>query len=125
VPIIVDNLPSALPFIKDKRLVPIVVAAPKRLAILPDVPTLAEVGLGDANRMSFLGVSAPKGTPAAVVEKLNAAVKAALADPSVKERIEATGAIVVGNSASEYQTQVKDELATYQRVVQQQGLKPD
>ncbi len=125
VPIMVDNLPSALPFIKDKRLIPIVVAAPKRLTILPDVPTLAEVGLDAANRLSFLGVSAPKGTPPAVIEKLNAAVKSALSDASVKERIEAIGAIVVGNSASEYQTQVKDELATYQRVVQQQGLKPD
>ena len=125
VPIIVDNLPSALPFIKDKRLIPMVVAAPRRLAILPDVPTLAEVGLGAANRMSFLGVSAPKGTPPEVIEKLNAAVKSALADPGVKERIEATGAIVVGSSASEYQTQIKDELATDQRVVQQQGLKPD
>ncbi len=125
VPIIVDNLPSALPFIKDKRLVAIVVSAPKRLASLPDVPTFAEVGLGSVNRTSFLGVSAPKGTPKAVVDKLNAAVKVALADPGVRERIEATGAIVVGNTAAEYQTQVQDELAIYQRVVQQQGIKVD
>lgn len=125
VSMIVDNLPSTLPFIKDKRLLPIVVAAPKRLASLPDVPTFAEVGLGSVNRMSFLGVSAPKGTPKAVVDKLHAAVKSALADPGVKERIEATGAIVVGNSPEEYQTQVKDALAIYRNVVQQQGLKPD
>jgi tripartite-type tricarboxylate transporter receptor subunit TctC len=122
-PIIVDNLPSALPFIKDKRLIPIVVAAPKRLANLPDVPTFAEVGLASVNRMSFLGVSAPKGTPKDVVDKLNAAVKAALADASVKGRIEATGAIVVGNSAEEYQKQVSDELAIYKRVVLEQKLK--
>ena len=62
-PLIVDNLPSALPFIKDKRLIPIVVAAPKRLANLPDVLTFAKVVLASVNRMSFLGVSAPKGTP--------------------------------------------------------------
>lgn len=122
-PIIVDNLPSALPFIKDKRLIPIVVAAPKRLAILPDVPTFEEVGLPSVNRMSFLGVSAPKGTPREVVEKLNAAVRAALADPGVKGRIEATGAIVVGNSAAEFQKQISDELAIYKRVVQEQKLK--
>lgn len=122
-PIIVDNLPSTLPFIKDKRLIPIVVAAPNRVASLPDVPTFAEVGLPSVNRMSFLGVSAPKGTPKEVVDKVNAAVKAALADPSVKARIEATGAIVVGNSAEEYQKQVSDELSIYKRVVLEQKLK--
>jgi tripartite-type tricarboxylate transporter receptor subunit TctC len=125
VAIVVDNLPSALPFIQDKRLIPIVVAAPKRLANLPQVPTFAELGLAPVNRMSFLGLSAPKGTPKAVVDKLNAAVKVALADPAVKERIEATGAIVVANSAAEYQQQVKEELSIYQRVVSQQNLKPD
>lgn len=122
-PIIVDNLPSTFPFIKDKRLIPIVVAAPKRLAELPDVPTFAEVGLESVNRMSFLGVSAPKGTPKDVVDKLHAAVKAALADANVRARIEATGAIVVGNAVDEYQKQVKDELAIYKRVVIEQKLK--
>ena len=122
-PIIVDNLPSALPFIKDKRLVPIVVAAPQRLASLPEVPTFAEVGLASVNRMSFLGVSAPKGTPRAVVDKLGAALKVALTNPKVRERIEATGAIFVGNSPDEYQKQVSDELATYRRVVGEQKLK--
>jgi len=124
-PIIVDNLPSALPFIKGKRLNPIVVAAPKRLANLPDVPTFAEVGLESVNRMSFLGVSAPKDTPKEVVDKVHAAVKAALADATVKGRIEATDAIVVGNSAEEYQKQVRDELAIYRRVVLEQKLKPE
>jgi tripartite-type tricarboxylate transporter receptor subunit TctC len=123
VPMIVDNLPSALPFIKDKRLIPIVVAAPARVAALPDVPTFAEVGLASVNRMSFLGVSAPKGTTRSVVDRLNAAIKTALADPAVKERIEATGAIVVGNSPDEYQKQVSDELAIYKRVVLEQKLK--
>lgn len=121
-PIIVDNLPSALPFIKDGRLIPIVVAAPTRLAILPNVPTFAEVGLAPVNRMSFLGVSAPKGTPKDVADKLNAAVKSALADATVKARIEATGAIVIGNSAAEYQKQVSDELSIYRQVVATQKL---
>ena len=123
--IVVDNLPTALPFIQDKRLIPIVVAAPGRLPQLPNVPTLTEVGLPSVNRMSFLGVSAPKGTPAEVTEKMNAAVRAALADASVRERIEATGSIVVGNSAAQYQKQVRDEFDVYKRAVTEQGLKPD
>ena len=104
-------------------MIPIVVAAPNRLANLPDVPTFAELGLEPVNRMSFLGVSAPKDTPKEVVDKVNAAVRAALADATVKGRIEATGAIVVGNSAEEYQKQIRDELAIYKRVVLEQKLK--
>ena len=125
VSIVADNLPTSLPFILDKRLVPIVVAAPKRLAQLPNVPTFSEVGLASVNRMSFLGMSAPKGTPKDVVDKLNAAVNAALADPAVRQRIEATGGIVVGNSSAEYQQQVKDEFEIYKAAVRAQGLKPD
>ena len=123
--IVVDNLPTSLPFITDKRLIPIVVAAPSRLAQLPNVPTFTELGLPTVNRMSFLGVSAPKGTPAAVVERVNEAVKAALKDAAVKERIEGTGAIVVGNSAAEFQKQIAEEFDIYKRVVKEQGLKLD
>jgi tripartite-type tricarboxylate transporter receptor subunit TctC len=123
--VVVDNLPTALPFILDKRLTALAVAAPARLAQLPQVPTFAELGVPAANRMSFLGVSAPKGTPADVVEKLNAAVKAALADPAVKARIEATGAIVVGNSPAAYQQQIREEFDVYKLAVKQQGLKPE
>ena len=123
--VVVDNLPTALPFILDKRLVPIVVAAPTRLAQLPNVPTFAELGLPAVNRMSFLGVSAPKGTPKEVVDQLNAAVKTALSVASVKQRIESTGAMVVGNSPAAYQQQVKEEYEVYRSAVKQQGLKPD
>jgi tripartite-type tricarboxylate transporter receptor subunit TctC len=125
VAVVVDNLPTSLPFILDKRLVPLVVAAPARLAQLPNVPTFSELGLPSVNRMSFLGVSAPKGTPGDVIDRLNAALKTALADPTVKQRIESSGAFVVGNSAVEYQQQVKDEYAVYRLAVQQQGLKPE
>jgi tripartite-type tricarboxylate transporter receptor subunit TctC len=122
VQIIFDNMPSALPFIKDNRLIPIVVAAPARLAQLPNVPTFAEVGLAPVNRMAYYGLLAPKGTPKEVVDKVAAAAKKALEDASVKKRIEDTGSLVVGNSPVQFAEQMKAELAVYKQVVVKQKL---
>jgi tripartite-type tricarboxylate transporter receptor subunit TctC len=125
VPMIFDNLPSALPFIKDNRLVPIVVAAPQRLAQLPNVPTFKEVGLEPVNRMAYYGILGPKGLPKEVVDKVNAAVKKALEDPAVKKRIEDTGSIVIGNTPEQFAAQIKAEFEVYKKVVDAAKLKLD
>jgi tripartite-type tricarboxylate transporter receptor subunit TctC len=125
VPIIFDNMPSALPFIKDGRLVPIVVAAPLRLLQLPNVPTFKEVGLEPVNRMAYYGIVGPKGMPKEVVDKLAGAVRKALEDPSVRKRIEDTGSLIVGNTPEQFAQQIKAELEVYQSVVSKQGLKVD
>ena len=122
VPIILDNLPSALPFIKDKRLLPIAVAAPQRLEVLPDVPTFKEVGLEPVNRMAFYGILGPKGMPKDVVDKLNASVRKVLQDPAVRKRIEETGSLVIGNSPEEFAQQIKSEYEVYKKVVLDQKL---
>jgi tripartite-type tricarboxylate transporter receptor subunit TctC len=123
VPIIFDNLPSALPFIKDGRLVPMVVAAPSKLAVLPGIPTFKEVGLEPVNRMAYYGVLAPKGTPKDVVDKVREAVMKALADPGVRKRIEDTGSLIIGNTPAEFAAQIKAEFEVYKNVVAKQGLK--
>lgn len=125
VPIIFDNLPSALPFIKEGRLVPVVVAAPQRLAQLPNVPTFKEVGLDPVNRMAYYGIYGPKGLPKDVVDKVNAGVKKALEDPAVRKRIEDTGSIILANTPEQFAQQIKDEYGIYKRVVDLQKLKLD
>lgn len=125
VPMIFDNLPSALPFIKDGRLVPIVVAAPERLPVLPNVPTFKEVGLEPVNRMAYYGIHGPKGLPKEVVDKVNAAVRQTLQDPEVRRRIEATGSIIVGNTPEQFAAQTKAEYEVYKQVVDKQKLKLD
>ena len=122
VPMIFDNLPSALPFIKDKRLVPIVVAAPQRLKELPDVPTFKEVGLEPVNRMAYYGIYGPKGLPKDIVDKISAGTKKALEDPATKKRIEDTGSLIIANTPEQFAEQIKAEFAVYKDVVQKQKL---
>lgn len=122
VPIIFDNLPSALPFIKAGKLIPIVVSAPNRVAALPNVPTFKEVGLEPVNRMAYYGILGPKGLPKDVVDKVNEGVKKALADPAVKKRIEDTDSVVVANTPEQFAAQIKAEYEIYKQVVAKQKL---
>jgi tripartite-type tricarboxylate transporter receptor subunit TctC len=125
VPMIFDNLPSALPFIKEGRLVPIVVAAPQRLAALPNVPTFKEVGLEPVNRLAYYGLLGPKNMPKEIVDKINAGVKKVLEDPAVRKRIEDTGSLIVANSPEQFAAEIKAEYEIYKKVVVQQKLKLD
>jgi tripartite-type tricarboxylate transporter receptor subunit TctC len=122
VPIIFDNLPSALPHIKSGRLVAIVVAAPERLSVLPDVPTFKEVGLEPVNRMAYYGLIAPKGLPKDVVDKVYNATQQALKDPAVRKRIEDTGSLIVANTPDQFAAQIKAEYEVYKEVVTKQKL---
>jgi tripartite-type tricarboxylate transporter receptor subunit TctC len=123
VEIVFDNVPSALPHIKGGRLIAMAVAAPQRLAAMPDVPTFKELGLEPVNRMAYYGIIGPKGLSRDVVDKVNAAARKALEDPAVRKRIEDTGSVVIGNTPEQFAQQMKDELAVYRKVVDTAKLK--
>ena len=125
VPIIFDNLPSALPFIQSGKLHAIVVAAPQRLSVLPNIPTFKDVGLEPVNRMAYYGIYGPKSLPREVVDKVIAGVRKALEDPAVRKRIEDTGSLVVANTPEQFAAQMKAEYEVYKKVVEQQKLKLD
>ena len=125
VPIIFDNLPSALPFIQAGKLHAIVVAAPQKLAVLPNVPTFKDVGLEPVNRMAYYGIYGPKGLPKDVVDKVNAGVKKALEELAVRKRIEDTGSLIVANTPEQFAVQIKAEYEVYKKVVDTQKLKLD
>ena len=99
------------------------VAAPQRLAALPDVPTFKELGLEPVNRMAYYGILGPKGLPRDVVDKVNSAMRKVLEDPAVRKRIEDTGSVVLGNTPEQFAQQMKDELAVYKKVVETAKLK--
>jgi tripartite-type tricarboxylate transporter receptor subunit TctC len=125
VSMIFDNLPSSLPFIKDGKLIPIVIAAPKRLPQLPNVPTFAEVGLTPVNRMAYYGLLGPAGMPKDVVDKYYAALQKVVNDPSVKKRIEETGSIINVNGPEAFSKEIKAEYTVYKEVVAKQKLQLD
>jgi tripartite-type tricarboxylate transporter receptor subunit TctC len=125
VSMIFDNLPSSLPFIKDGKLLPIVIAAPKRLAQLPNVPTFAEVGLVPVNRMAYYGLLGPAGMPRDIVDKYYVALQKVVADPAVLKRIEETGSIISVNGPDAFSKEIKAEYAVYKEVVAKQRLQLD
>ena len=122
VPIIFDNMPSALPFIRDGRLIAIVVAAPQRLGQLPNVPTFKEVGLEPVNRMAYYGILGPKGLPKDVIDKVAAAIKKTAELPDVKKRIEDTGSLMILNTPEQFAQQIRAEFDVYKDVVAKQKL---
>ena len=125
VPILFDNLPSALPFIQSGRLLPLAVAAPQRLAALPHIPTFKELGLEEVNRMAYYGILGPKGLPQELVDKIGHAARSILQEPAVRKRIEDTGALIVANTPEQFATQMKDEYQVYRKVVEANKLTLD
>jgi tripartite-type tricarboxylate transporter receptor subunit TctC len=120
-----DQIPSILPFIKSGKLIPLVLAAPRRLDVLPNVPTFAEAGMPELNRMAFYGVLGPKGMPKELTNAINGALVKVLADTSVKKKIEDTGSLVIGNSPEAFAKQISDEYRVYKDVVKRRNITID
>lgn len=116
------NLSASLPFIKDKRLIPLAYAAKKRSPLLPDVPTLEESGVKGAESASWYSLAAPKGTPPAVIEKLNKAVATINKDDRYKQLMDAQGVEVLTQSASDATTFVNKDRDAMKVLAKSAGL---
>jgi tripartite-type tricarboxylate transporter receptor subunit TctC len=101
------------------------VAAPKRLAALPAIPTLTELGYPDSNYTSHFGFFAPAKTPEAVLKKLHADINAALALPEVAERLTKLDNVVAATSAAEFAQIVRREYEANARVVAKAGIRSE
>jgi len=119
----VDQISSALPYIKAGRIRAIAVTTAKRAMALPEVPTLAESGVPGFDASTVTGVLAPARMPRDVVQKLNIALGQVLAQAAVKERFAAVGAEVQPSSSDELATWIRDDLALWVKVVKQAGIK--
>jgi tripartite-type tricarboxylate transporter receptor subunit TctC len=118
VQVVFDNIPSSYPLIQAQRIRPLAVAAKQRLKVLPDVPTYAEAGLPAMNNPSWFGLAAPAGTQAAVLDKLNAAVRETLQDPATAEAIEKQGAVPSPMPRAEFGALIAQSYGHWKTVVE-------
>ena len=119
VQVMLDQIPSAIGQIQAGRVRALAVTGARRSPLLPDVPTLAEIGLPEAQATSWGAVMAPGGTPAPIVLRVNAAIRDALAQPTVRERLAAAGADGVSSSPDDLATLLREESAKWARVVRE------
>jgi tripartite-type tricarboxylate transporter receptor subunit TctC len=119
----VDQISSALPYIRAERIRAIAVTTAKRSGQLPEVPTLAESGVPGFDASTVTALLAPSRTPRDVVVRLNTALNQVIAQPAVKERFASVGAEVQPSTSEELAAWIKEDLARWVKVVKQAGIK--
>jgi tripartite-type tricarboxylate transporter receptor subunit TctC len=121
VQVIFDNMPPSLPHIRAGKLRALAVTTATRSEALPEVPTVAETVPG-YEASAFYGMSAPKGTPPEVIDKLNQEINAALADPKVKARLAELGGILIPGSPADFGKLVAAETDKWAKVIKEGGV---
>jgi tripartite-type tricarboxylate transporter receptor subunit TctC len=120
-----DAAPSLLPFVTADKLRPLAAASAERNRLMPDLPTFAELGFKGMEISLWYGLVAPAGTPAAVVERLNAELTKILAAPELRDAFAKQSADAAGGSPEQFATFMREEHARWGVVVREAGIKPD
>ena len=124
-PIASTSMPPAVPMIKAGRLKALAVTSATRSPLLPDVPSITEFGYKEFDDYTWFGFMAPAGTPATIVEKLNAAINKAMESPDVVEKFAQLGLASTRNSETEFAAFLKSEVPKWAAVVKSSGAKAD
>ncbi len=118
-----DSLASVMPHIKAGNARPLALNARRRSALLPEVQTFAEAGLPEFDRYTWFGMFAPPGTPADIVNRLQAETVAALKAPDLRERFDAVGAEPVGSSSAELVERIRSDAVRWAEVIRKADVK--
>jgi tripartite-type tricarboxylate transporter receptor subunit TctC len=125
VSMVFDSLPSTISYVRAGKVRPIAVMSETRTALLPDVPTAAESGFPAATMVFWMGIEGPAKIPPAIVEKLNAGMKAAMASAEMRTQLMSLGAEPYITSAQEFNTVRRRDVARLRNVVKEMGLRPE
>jgi tripartite-type tricarboxylate transporter receptor subunit TctC len=122
---ITASIPAALPFIAQHKLRALAVTGPQRSPLLPDVPSWKEAGVENAEVVNYWGIVAPAGTPQAVIDRLNAAVRSVLARPDSKDRLEREGSEVIADRPERLAALIETDLARWKKLIVEAKLTLD
>jgi tripartite-type tricarboxylate transporter receptor subunit TctC len=123
IPLAIVDLTAALQQIKAGKLLALAVTSAQRLPMLPDVPTLAEAGVPGYESTGWFGVVAPASTPAAIVNRLNAEIVAALNDPEIRNTMRGMGVEPSPSKVEEFEQYIKAEIQKWAKVIKLSGTK--
>lgn len=123
VPVLVDSVSSSTAHVKAGKLKALATTSPKRLAVLPDLPTVAESGYPGFHSTAWVGLLAPAGTPRPVIERLHAAVVAVMALPETRDRMSAFGAEITTSTPEEFAAHIHSEMARLGKVIRDAKIK--
>lgn len=124
IPMMFINQDAALPHVRAGKLRALAVTSVQRNPLYPDVPTIAESGYRGFEALSWSGISALKGTPQPIVDKLEAAVRQAMQTEAIRQRMSAVGFIIPEQGSKPYTAFVKQQIDTWTRVIKTAGIKP-
>jgi tripartite-type tricarboxylate transporter receptor subunit TctC len=119
------SLPAALPQVQAGKLRALAVTSPQRIPLLPDVPTVGELGYPKATVFGWVGLHAPSGAPAQVIQALQDAANKAMQDPKLIERLKALGATAAYRDSADYARLVSEEASRWKHIVKEAGIKPE
>jgi tripartite-type tricarboxylate transporter receptor subunit TctC len=125
IPMMFINQDVALPHVRAGKLRPLAVTSLQRNPLYPDVPTIAETGVKGYEALSWSGLSALKGTPRPIVDRLEAAMKKIMASPEIRQRMESVGFVIPPQGGEPYTRFVKDEIELWTRVIKAAGIKAE
>jgi tripartite-type tricarboxylate transporter receptor subunit TctC len=120
-----DQMYSAMPSIKADKLRPIAITSKKRSPLLPNVPSFTELGYPKVEVLNWQGLIAPKGTPKAIIDKLNAAANEALKDPQLRELMLSQGNEIGGGTPADFAALIRSESIKWGAVVRIAQIKPE
>jgi tripartite-type tricarboxylate transporter receptor subunit TctC len=124
VQVLFDTMPNSIEYIKAGKLRALAVTTTTRNAAMPDLPTVAEF-LPGYESSAWYGVSAPKGTPADIVEKLNKEINAGLSDPKLSARLADLGGILMRGSPADFGKLIAEETEKWAKVIRAANIKPE